>query len=175
MEVSDLTALLKKHKNVVLNVIIILLAVNFALKEHKKQNLQLKRLMAQTEEEAQKNEVLEKIGGLEGNFQDYKSTINDKDVDTALDVFNKIASTQRVKIISVRPLKEKIQGIFTYFPFDLRIETESYHKLGNFIAGLENHKFIFDIEKMKITPFYDKEQNFALTVNLSVETFIVND
>lgn len=175
MEVSDLTALLKKHKNVVLNVVIILLAVNFALKEHKKQNLQLQKLVVLTEEEAQKNEVLKKIGGLEESFQDYKSSINDKDVTTALDVFNKIASGQGVKIISVRPLKEKTKGIFTYFPFDLRIETDSYHKLGSFIAGLENHKFIFDIGDMKITPFSDKEQNFALTVNLQIETFIVND
>jgi len=175
MEVSDLTALLKKHKNVVLNLVIILLAVNFALKEHKKQNLQLKRLMEQTEEEGQKNEVLKKIGGLEGNFEDYKRVINDKDVDTALDVFNKIASAQGVKIISIRPLKEKIAGIFTYFPFNLKIETDSYHKLGNFIAGLENHKFIFDVKDMMITPFTDKEQNFALTVNLEVETFTVND
>ncbi len=175
MEVSDLTALLKKHKNIVLNVVIILLAVHFALKEHKKQNLQLQRLKAQTEEESHKNDVLKSIGGLEGSFDDYKRMINEKDVSVALDVFNKIATTQDVKIISVRPLKEKVRGIFTYFPFDLRIETDSYHKLGDFIAGLENHKFIFDIQDMKITPFTDKEQNFALTVNLEVETFIVND
>lgn len=175
MEVSDLTALLKKHKNVVLNLVIILLAVNFALKEHKKQNLAFQRLLAQAEEEAQKNEVLKKIGGLEGSFEDYKRLINDKDVGTSLDVFNKIASTKGVKIISVRPLKEKTEEMITYFPFDLTVETDSYHKLGNFIAGLENHKFIFDVESMQITPFTDKEQKFALTIKLAVETFIVND
>jgi len=175
MEVSDLSGLIKKHKNIILNLVIILVAVHFALGVHKEQNMLLARLKAQKVDEAQKNEVLSKIGGLEGELEEYKRVINEKDVGSSLDIFNTIASTQGVKIISIRPLKETEKGLFTYYPFELRIEAESYHSLGDFVAGLENHNFIFDIDNMKISPSVDPEQQFILTVNLNVKTFVVND
>lgn len=171
----ELSSSLSKNKNIVLNVVIILVAVYIASGVYKTQNEELNRTLQEKDNETKKNEVMKNIGELENTYAAYKDFLNKKDVNTMIDTFSSMAAAAGVKIVSVKPLPEKTLPTYTEYPFDIKVEAKDYNSLGKFVSSLESSNDIFQLGWFKIRPVQDpkKERSFVLNADVKVTTFLV--
>jgi len=95
-----------------------------------------------------------------------------KDRREIINTITNIARVADVKIISLKPdEKRKVikSDIYDKVFFDIIIETDSYHKIGEFISQLENNPVIFIAESLNL------EKGVASRVSKTQDTDITFD
>lgn len=143
-------SLTDKHKKLILNVVVLVVAFMIASNIYKKQMEQRKSLMKEKENEVKKNALLEKIGALEKDTRYLKQLVNKKDSSMLISNISAIAKEQNIKINSVKPKKEEDMQTFYKYSFSLNITAESYYKMARFMLALENSTDIYVVENIGI-------------------------
>jgi len=143
---------LTKHKNKVLNILILILFLFaaqriYGIKLNEKRSLSFKK-----EQEIKKNQVLAQIVGLEKNISAYKKILRQKDSAYFIDKLSNLAKDSEVKIISIKPVREIAGGVYTRYPFGLSVSALGYHAIGKFISRIENSRDVFIVESIGISP-----------------------
>lgn len=173
----DFKALFFKHRNKIINIAALVLALYFAFKIYNAQEGRTRMLMEQRQIEIKKNEVLEEIGQLQKKFAEYKKSINNKDVSSVINILNNIARNSSTDIISVRPLQQ--EGDFSFYNqyfFDLKVKAKDYHTLGRFMSNLEGDPSILNVDIAKIAPETRPErggQFSELIAELKISTILM--
>jgi Tfp pilus assembly protein PilO len=146
-------AALNKHKNIILNIGVIIIFLIIANGIYKDQSLTLANLERSREVEMKKNAALGNISVLEKKISLYRDFLNKKDLASMINNISNIARESEIRIISIRPQNEKDQGDYIKYPFVLSIAAQNYHKLGQFIARLESSPDVYIIESISVRPF----------------------
>lgn len=146
LELSDL----KKHKNKVLNVFIIILTLIISMNIYKKQTKEIGSLNAQKDLEMKKNAEFDKISQLEKKNNYYKNFLSKKESGLVINTITNIAKDLGVKIVSIRPEKEIKFQQYTKRPFEISLTVDSYHELGSFIAKIESSREVYIIENISV-------------------------
>lgn len=172
----DTNDLIRKYKNIILNLIIIGISVIISLKIYTSQGKDIASLTVKKDAETKKNEVLQDISRLENKFKAYKKYINNKEVSKIINMLGAIAKENSVNIISIRPLEEKPFPLYTKYPYDLSIEADSYHALARFVSNVESHGYIFRVESAVISKqFGSQDEHPKLKEDLLISTIVVKD
>jgi len=161
-----------KNKNMVLNIVILVIACFIAFNFiYKGQESSFKNLMAQKEAEQNKNAVLESIGKIEKRIADYKVLLPARDPSETMNTINSLARDAGLKITSFKPpvTEEKEQG-YIKIVFEIAIGAPNYHALGRFVSSLENNQDVFIVESVDIA---SQEPGKELTANLRVSSIAV--
>lgn len=166
--------------NKILDIIIILIALFIAINIFKFQVKNIELLKEKKKDEIKKNEVLDNISQLEKTINSYKNTLdkNKKDISSVLNTISNFAKESAVKIISIKPNKEEDYPQYIKYSFDLAINVNSYHNIGQFLSKLESHSEIYLIDKLN-TKMIEKpkesgqfrqesEITYGLVVNLTL-------
>ena len=164
-----------KHKNKLLNIGVIILAIFAASKIYSKQNMQLNSLNEQKAQEIKKNNVLESISQVEKRAVTYKQFFSKKELGEVVDILSNIAKDANgVQIISVKPAggEDRSSG-YIKTSFIVLIKVADYHALGAFVSKLENYKDLYLVEDVHITAsnFESSSGNILeqqATVNLKI-------
>jgi Tfp pilus assembly protein PilO len=154
------------------NVSLLVIALIIAFKIYNKQVTNIGLLNQQKNAEMEKNKVLLKLGELGVKVKAYKEYINSKDLSSSINTISELARDSTVEITSIRPAGEEDHGIYIKYPYDLKVASDSYHNIGNFISKLENHPSVFLVESAGITPGagQDESQPEKVSVDLRIST-----
>ncbi len=142
----DLNALINQHKNKILNIAIVIIALIIANNIYKAQANAVALLRENKDVELKKNALLGDVKASEDKMNTYKDAINKKDASSVINTIGDIANESGVKITSLRPGEEKASQFYTTYPFDLVVNAETYHDIGKFISRLESHPDIYMVE-----------------------------
>jgi len=167
VEFSDI----KKHKNLALNISIIILAFIVSLNIYKKQNKEILSLNAQKEIEIKKNAEFDTISGLEKKNNYFKNYLSKKDAGLTINTITNIAKELGIKIVSIRPESELKFAQYIKEPFEISFVINSYHDLGKFVSKMESSNNVYVIEI--ITAKYGTKEN-GLLINLRLSSIAVN-
>lgn len=166
--------LLEKHKNIILNLAILIFAAFITLQFYKSGEKQINSLISQREDELKKNMNIEEIVGFEKKIEDYKKVFVKKDLSSVMSTLSSIAADSRVTIVSIKPVGEEVNKDYIKSSFLITLTTSNYHFLGNFISRVEKNKDIYLIDEVSIRSVasgYEVEDSQAiLNINLKVST-----
>ena len=170
--------MLNKYKNLLLNVLIIIVAGIIAGNIYKAQSLKVVSLERQKDAETKKNEVLGDISGLEKKIGSYKEFINKKDIASIINTINRIAQESSVKITAIKPQREIGEDRdYLRYPFVLTVDAGDYHALGKFIAKLESSADIYNIDSLNInsvtTSGHDAKQPEGVVAGITISSFLL--
>jgi Tfp pilus assembly protein PilO len=176
MKEINLVETFYQHKNKVINTAIFLLAVLFSRNIYQQQ-LRVADSYRQREEiEVKKNAVLEDIRQLEKKIQAYKNFVNRKDISVAMNIMSEIAQVCSINVISIRPGQQKEYPSYVRHFFDLKLEANNYHSLGEFVSKLESRSELYSVEHLEIIPVYSSDKGKRLlSVGLDVSTILLKD
>ena len=166
-----------QHKNKVVNIAIIILALLLSHNFYQQQ-IKIKDSLEQKEaNEVRKNAVLEDIQQLELKIQNYKNFVNRKDISVAMNLMSEIAQSFSLNVISIRPQMRQAKPLYVRHFFDLKLEANHYHDLGKFISKLESSRELYSVENLKISPMWDilDQTRKYLTVDLTVSTILLKE
>lgn len=174
--------LIQEHKNKILNLAVLVLALIIAKNIYQSQNRAREILLEKRDAEKKKSVVLENIGQLEMKVSAYKKYLNKKEVDGLLNKIGALALESKVKIISARPGEKKAYpGYLKYF-FDLKVSVDTYHNFAHFINRLENDPDIYIVEKAMLgqpspgfSPEFQLANATALSADLLLSTLVLKD
>lgn len=165
----DVTGLINKHKNLILNILIIILSLFIANIVYKKQTQMIEVLKENNALEIKKNEISESISKSEQKISTYKNLLASKDVGLIVNSIGSIAKELGVKIVSMRPIMENRYSDYIKLPFNLIINVSGYHRLGKFISRIENNEDVYVIDTVQIQRDSQTEE---LNVNLVISSII---
>ncbi|MCM8781144.1 MAG: type 4a pilus biogenesis protein PilO [Candidatus Omnitrophica bacterium] len=166
-----------KYKNKILNIGVILFALFLANNIYKNQTRNIAFLTEKKTAEIQKKDILDKISQYEKRVDAYKRFINTKDVNLTMNNLIALIDDPAIKIISIKPNREQGVGIYIKYPFDLVIETNSYHALAKFINKVENHPDVYIIESADIKPVSELQDKdtIKLVAYLKITTVLLKE
>jgi len=164
----NLSGLFTKYKNIVINAAVILVALFIASNFiYKKQQAEMSVLQEKKQDEEKKNKILNDISPIVIQIEGYKALLAKKDPRVVISSITEMAKAVGVKITSIRPGQEEKSGDYVKSSFDLTVQVESYHALGNFISMIESYNDVYLVDSVDIRA---NSQSSGLTVNLSIST-----
>jgi Tfp pilus assembly protein PilO len=172
MEITTIITIVKKNKNKLVNIAIIILALIIAAQISKKQTKDMEALVAQSNVEIKKNKVLGDISRLEKKINAYKNLLAEKDPNLTINSIGNIAKETGVNITSIKPEPQQRYPDYIKAPFSLSISTSDYHALGDFISRLETNENVCIVDYIGIK---SESPSGALTVNLRVSSVTFMD
>lgn len=162
-----LAELANKHKNRIINVVIIILALIISGNIYKKQAEAIKSLEEQKEVEIKKNGVIKDINQLHYKINAYKNLLIRKDASSVINNISDMAKHSGVTIISIRPDSEQKYPNYSKLPFGLLVSAADYHAIGRFISALEDYQDVYVVEAISIKP---ERQTGGLGINLRLSS-----
>lgn len=168
----ELTVLVDKHKNKLLNIAVIILALILSYNIYKQYLSDKASLEQKKETESKKRAALENISQLELKIQSYKSLLSEKGESALINNINSLAKDSGVKIISIRPAEKIQEEEYIKFPFELVINASSYHEVGHFVSRLESSPEVFLVEVVKIRQDSGAK---SLSVDLRVTNIVLGN
>jgi hypothetical protein len=165
----DVTVAINKHKNLILNVLVIILSLFIANIVYKKQVQMIELLKENNAIEIKKNEISESISKSEQKINTYKNLLARKDAGLMVNSIGNIAKDLGIKIITMRPIRENRYSDYIKLPFNLIINVSDYHRLGKFISRIENNVDVYAIDTIQIQR---DSQTKELNVNLVISSII---
>jgi hypothetical protein len=168
---------INKFKEKGIPIVVLVVALFFALKIYNAQNAQLSQLTEQKDVEEKKNSALSAISGYEADFKTIKNFVNDKDIGMSLDSLGSLAQKAGVSITGVKPQPVKEYPLYNLYSFSLSLVSSSFHDLGKFFDLLEENKNIYSIDSVNI----DSDQSvkagepLAIRAEMRVSTFIIKN
>jgi Tfp pilus assembly protein PilO len=162
----NLTDFTNKHKNLIFNIALVLVAVfiarNFIYTPQLRESASLKQ---EKETEINKNAALEGISKLEKRVNAYKNFLVRKDTSLVIGTLSDMAKATGLEISSIRPEAEQKFLTYAKVPFSLEMSTDNYHALGEFISKVESSSDVYIVEDVNIRA---PGQGNKLSVNLKV-------
>jgi len=164
---------IKINKDVIIDILIILIALFIISKNYKSQINNAKSLEEKRDTEIKKNVVLNDIGKSEEVLNSYNKNFGKKDVSSVINIINNIAQAAGIEINSLRPLGEENYPVYVKYPFELKFDTHNYHLIGKFISNLENHPALFFVNLLSVKQspgvgMPGEESNFKVELTLSI-------
>jgi Tfp pilus assembly protein PilO len=162
----------------VINLVILIVGCLIAINIFKGQNKKIAQIRQATEEQKEKNETLLNIGDLKKRINLYKQRFKPKDRREIINTITDLAAASKVEVVSIRPVdrrrrKRMISEIFDKTLYNLAIQIEGYHQLGEFISKLENNPIMFIIESLQVKRSSDTKAGMVSpSVKLEVELVI---
>jgi len=177
MEISNIKDLISSYKNKILNLLIIIVALFFAYNIFKSQVKNIAALKERRDTETKKNTVLEKIRESEKKINAYKNLINNKDVSLVMNTVSEIAKDFSINILSIKPQGAQDYSLYIKYSFNLKIEVNNYHSLGEFISKLESHPHIYNVEAITASPESISPEGDIdkLITDLKISTILLKD
>ncbi|MCX5707177.1 MAG: type 4a pilus biogenesis protein PilO [Candidatus Omnitrophica bacterium] len=170
----DLTGLFNKHKNKVMNIGIIIIALIVATNLYKKQLANTELLKVKISEEEKKNQILENIGQLDNKINSYRKLLVKREVSLVMSDISNLAKDTGVKIISIKPGEEEHLANYDKSIFDLTITVPNYDMLGGFINKVETYQNVYLVESTAIKGYSENNSdNKELTVNLRISSVAI--
>ena len=148
---------MKKIKlNQIISLSILIIAGLIAINIYQKQNKKIDQINQAQEEQRKKNELLLNIRDLRGRFEVYEQSFQAKDNREIMNTITNIATDSGVKITSIKPVKGssadmRKKEMYNKASFNLSIQVDGYHTLGEFISRLENNPMQFIIELLRMS------------------------
>ncbi len=166
---------IEKYKNKIVNALILVVALFIAVKIYNAQMRTVASLQEKKNSEMEKNKVLEDLGVLDKKVRKYTEFINNKDMSSVITILGELAKESSVEIKSIRPVGEETKPLYDRYPYELKLEADSYHNIGNFIARLESHSYIFLVDSAAILPIERHQENEPdkVTVDLRISTILL--
>jgi len=174
MELTPLIHKLHKYKNIILNILVIVLALVISNFIYKNQAKAFEKIKLNNEKELKKNRVLNNIKRLDNAFLTYKKAINKKDVSLLINNISNIARESGLSIDLLKPLAENTESVYINYPFELKMRANSYHEVGRFMSKLESDPDIYIVDSMNIV-LDPESQKGRLIVTLKFRTIIIPD
>ncbi len=170
--------LFNRYKNKFINSAIFIIAVVIAFNIHAGQNKQIAALEEKKSQELKKNEILNEIAALEKKVSTYKKQVNTKEISGVINRIGIIAKESSVVLESINPQEKKDFDIYTNYNFQIKISSDNYHNIGEFVSRLENHPDIYFVGSISISLLEiqgaDNEKNRQkLEADLEVSTILV--
>lgn len=164
---------IKINKDIIIDILIILIALFIISKNYKSQINNAKSLEEKRDAEIKKNMVLNDIGKSEGVLNSFNKGLSKKDVSSVINIINNIAQVSGIEINSLRPLREEDYPVYIKYPFELKFDTHNYHLIGKFISNLENHPALFFINLLNVqqspgSRMSDRQDSFKVELTLSI-------
>lgn len=145
----DISVLINKHKNKILNIGIILLILLFANILYKQQDKKVRLLQEKRDLAAKKGEVLKGISQLEEKIKAYNELLAGKEVSQSINALSGFASQTGIKINSIKPFPQKEMDYYVRIPFDLSLTAPDYHALAEFISMVESAEDVYVVKEVK--------------------------
>ena len=171
----DILEIFTRHKNKIVNILVIILAFYFAIKIYKSQIAKNDSLKSKIEVENQKNDVVEKIIELRKRNDSYVNFVNNKDISVIINNIGNIARMYSVQLVSVRPMPRTEDKIFETYPFSVALEADSYHKIGKFIAKIESHPDIYIVNRASVSAMGDDSSGMRLSCEIVLSTIMIRE
>ena len=168
----DFTVITNKHKNKLINVTIIVLALIISSNIYRKQTQVMNSLEKTKEVEVKKSSVIENIKQIEHKMRSYKNLLIKQDSGLIINIMGGIAKQSGVKIISVRPDAEQKYLNYVKSPFSVVLSAANYHAIGKFISKLESYPDVYMVETLDIK---SEIQTRELAVNLRLSSIAFTD
>ena len=168
----ELTALVNKHKNKIVNIAIITLAIIISANIYKKQAAGIETLKTEEDIEKKKNDVIKDINQLVKKINSYEKLFTKKDVSLVINTIAGIAKQSGIKIVSMRPDSEQASPNYVKLPFGLVVSADNYHAIGKFISKLEGYRDVYIIDSASIKL---DSQSKEFTVNLRLSALASAD
>ncbi|MEW6101457.1 MAG: hypothetical protein AB1481_04100, partial [Candidatus Omnitrophota bacterium] len=108
----ELFASINKYKNLILNILFLILALLIANNIYKKQVREIGKIRSQKENEIKKAEVLKEIVGLDKKLGAYRSLFTIRDSSEVVANINALAGEYDININSIRPEPEQRMARF---------------------------------------------------------------
>ncbi len=175
MKVTDL---INAHKNKLLNIAVIILALIVANNINKSQNKDIGSLQVKEDAEVKKNQVLASISDSEKRINFYRKMFHKKDMSSVINTISNIANGLDIKIISIRPDNEKSYPVYIEYPINLVISAKDYHSIGKFISKIESSSDIYLVGELNIEASSGSqapEEGYAITARLGLNTLFMNE
>jgi len=148
--------LFSKHKNKIVNIGVIILALIIANNIYKKQLSSIESLREKKEMELKINNVLGEISIMNKKLDAYNKLLALKDTGVALNTISSLAKDSNIKITSIKPSAEQRFSEYIKYPFDLNVTASDYHSLARFISKIENSREVYLVDGLDIR--FNKEQ-----------------
>jgi len=173
MDIAGLIQGINKHKNLALNIGIIILSLTIANVIYGNQRGIMASLKENIDKETRKNKILSSIGNSDKTINYYKESINKKDLSSVITHISDIAGEAGVQIVSLRPKEEKKELLYKRYPFELAVKSKGYHAIGKFISRLESDPDIYLVENMEIRSAGREARAGELALTMVVSTIIL--
>ncbi|MFC1675284.1 type 4a pilus biogenesis protein PilO [Candidatus Omnitrophota bacterium] len=141
---------INKYKNKIFNILLILTALLIARQIYGFQAKGMDSLQRQKSEQAEKNRLLKDVQAQELEFSFLKEALEKKDIALFINDINEIVKESGVRIISIKPLREKKEEEYTRYSFAIKVAARNYHFFGEFISRIEGSPDIFIVDKLNI-------------------------
>ena len=145
---SDQTS---KNKNVVLNLIVVVIAGVVAFNLYQKNEQAKMKLSSNIKEEQKKSKVLEGIDQSEKTMSAYRKLLSKKDTSLVMATITNLAKESGIRVVTVKPVPEARINEFIRMPFVLTVAPPSYHALGKFISAIESAQDVYVVDSVEIT------------------------
>jgi hypothetical protein len=163
-----------KKKNMVVNLIVLVVAGFVAFNLYQKFEVNKARLNSNIAEEKRKSEVLDEISKTDKSINAYKKLLNKKDASLIMATVTNMAKGFGIQVITVKPAAEMRQAEFIKYPFVLTVTATSYHAFGKFISALESSKDVYIVDGVDIASG-EEDQGNKLLATITISTIALTD
>ena len=170
----DTVAIVNKVKENLIGFIILVVALNLAIKVAVMKEKALSQLNAQKETEIKKSQKLADILALEKQMASLRQVVNAKQVERSIDTLGTFAKDAQVKIVLIKPQEKISGGGFTRFGYELTLSAANYHQLGKFIDLIEHSPDIFVVENLLISGPRGK-QDAGISATMTLSTIVIDE
>jgi Tfp pilus assembly protein PilO len=146
----ELNELFNKHKNKIINAVVILVALFVSNNINKQHNSEIATLSEKRTVELNRNSKVDEIVKLDKRVISYKNLLVKRDVGQLITDLSNFASESEVIIVSLRPEVEQKFKNYLKVPFDLSVSAKGYHAIGKFISEIESSQDVFVVESFSI-------------------------
>lgn len=163
--------IINEHKNKILNIAIIVLALAVSNNIYKSQNKGLGLLKEKKEAEIKKGTLLEDISAVDKKLDVYRKLLRTGKKDKFLIINNitNIAKNFDVKVESVKPLGEQKYPAYIKYPSEVILSSNDYHTVGQIISELENYNNeVYIIDSFTIIPAQQSQDDRAYRFNVQL-------
>lgn len=172
----DLTSLITQHKNKILNIVVIIVALFIVNNIYKGQQANTLRLKEKRDVEIKKSEVLKEVSQLDKKFKALKGAVNKKNIASVINTLNNLARDSSLKIISLRPQGQKEFPAYIKYTYNLAVAAPDYHSIGKFIGRLESSEDIYLVEGIKISSETQAQSEAdRRRAEITVSTILIKD
>ena len=163
--------LLSKHKNKIVNIGVIIVALIIAYNIYQKQLISIESLEAKKSMELKINGVLSEMNLMNKKLDAYNKLLALKDVGEALNTISNLAKGANINIASIKPSAEQKFPEYIKYPFDLNLTAASYHDLAKFISRIENSRDVYLVEGLDMK-FTKGQKGLSVILRISAITAI---
>ena len=92
-------------------------------------------------------------------------------ISTLLTTLTKQSSNNEVKIKHLKPLGQQSKGKYEEIRIEMQVHG-NYHKIGSFLASLNNMERIVNIRDLKLSPVSSNEEEMLISASFNLLTYI---